>query len=98
MRRLGVYFVAALVLALCAYVAFLLWQRLGTADEITAVLLTGILAAIIALWGIYSQRAITRRQVTLEHIATLEADGDLIKARLKFAELIKGGNIAQWAA
>jgi Domain of unknown function (DUF4760) len=97
MRRLGVVLFLLLVLALCAYAAYSLFVRYQTPDETTAVLAIGLIAAVVAIWGIYGQRAITRRQVTLEHIAKLESDADQIKARLKFAELVKAGNIAQWA-
>jgi hypothetical protein len=74
---------------------FIRWSGLTDAQ---AILLTGFLAAVIAVWALFSQRAITRRQVTFEHIARLEADGDSIKARLKVAELTVAGNLAQWAA
>ena len=54
-----------------------------------AILATGFAAAVVAIWGIISQRAITRRQVTLEHISRQEGDKELIEARSKFILLAK---------
>src|SRR5215470_650311 len=65
---------------------FIPWPYTG---EVAAILLTGLLAVIVAVWAIYSQRAIARRQCTLEHTARLEADGDLIRMRRTFRELAK---------
>jgi hypothetical protein len=62
-----------------------LWKI--TEQEAGAALWVGLLAAIIAIWGVISQRAITRRQVTMEHIAKAEADRDLIGARERFISL-----------
>jgi hypothetical protein len=96
-KRLGVLFLVAISLAISTAALYLLWAHFFAPDDASAILVTGIIATMVALWGIYSQRAITRRQVTLEHISKLESDGDLIRARLKFGELVKDGNLAQWA-
>jgi hypothetical protein len=79
------------------------WPQVSTyipqIGDAGAILITGMLAAIVAVWGIYSQRAITRRQVTLEHIARLESDGDLIKARKGFKAATKSAEgIERFAA
>ncbi len=67
-------------------------------NEVGAVFLTGGIASLIAIWGVLSQRAIARRQVTLDHIAHLESDRDIIEARKRFVELAKApGGLAKWA-
>jgi hypothetical protein len=67
-------------------------------NEVGAVFVTGAVASVIAIWGVWSQRAITRRQVTLDHIAHLESDRDIIEARKRFVELAKEpGGLAIWA-
>ena len=58
----------------------------------------GMLAAVIAIWGIITQRAISRRGATLNHIAKAEWDGDVIASRKKFIQLAKAeGGLAHWA-
>ena len=67
-------------------------------NEVGAVFVTGAIASLIAIWGILSQRAITRRQATLDHITHLESDRDIIEARKTFVELAKNpGGLAVWA-
>jgi hypothetical protein len=67
-------------------------------NEVGAVFVTGAIASLIAIWGVLSQRAITRRQVTLDHISHLESDRDIIEARKRFVELAKEpGGLARWA-
>ena len=67
-------------------------------NEVGAVFVTGVVASLIAIWGILSQRAITRRQATLDHITHLESDRDIIEARKIFVELAKKpGGLAVWA-
>jgi hypothetical protein len=67
-------------------------------NEVGAVFITGGIASLIAIWGVWSQRAITRRQVTLNHISHLESDRDIIEARKRFVELAKApGGLAAWA-
>jgi hypothetical protein len=55
--------------------------------EAGATLWIGGAAALIAIWGVISQRAIARRQVTMDHIASIEADRDLIAARARYISL-----------
>lgn len=67
-------------------------------DIVGAVLLSGAGAATVAVWGIFTQRAIARRRTTFDHIAASDQDGDVIKARNKFIELAKApGGLAPWA-
>jgi hypothetical protein len=59
---------------------------------------TSGLAALIAVWGVISQRQISRRKTTLELIARNEADHDIIAARTTFTNLAKAKvGIAKWA-
>lgn len=67
-------------------------------NDVGAILVSGGLAAAIALWGVTSQRAITRRRSTLELIARAEADKDIIAARTKFIELARcNGGLEKYA-
>lgn len=52
-----------------------------------ATYIIGLIAAIIAIYGILSQRQIARRTNTLEYIRSQEADTDVIKARNNFLNL-----------
>ena len=67
-------------------------------DIVGAVLVSGGVGAGVAIWGLLSQRAITRRKTTFDHIAASDRDGDVIGARNKFIELAKKqGGLAPWA-
>jgi hypothetical protein len=78
---------------------------LKTIDATAATLVAGLiaagvaaLAATIAIWGVYSQRVITRRQATIEHIARLKADRSIQDTIQQFIQLSSGpNNLAQWA-
>ncbi|MBB5744658.1 DUF4760 domain-containing protein [Brevundimonas variabilis] len=83
--------------------AFALVQSRGSDPQATlfigylgaAVALT---AALIAIWGVYSQRVLTRRQTTIQHIAALRADSSIQATVQKFIELSRGNqNLAKWA-
>jgi Domain of unknown function (DUF4760) len=67
-------------------------------NNVGATLVIGLLAAAMAAWGIFTQRAVARRRATLDLISSLERDGDVIAARSKFIELAKSeGGLANWA-
>lgn len=77
----------------------------ATRTEVAATLMIGfgaagltVAATFIAIWGVYSQRWITRRQTTVQHLFALKADAS-IQANL--ATLIKAArgdqNLAAWA-
>jgi hypothetical protein len=67
-------------------------------NQVDAVLLIGLCAGLIAIWGIISQRDISRRRATIEYIAKTEIDNDMIKARRDFVELARAsGGLAPWA-
>lgn len=55
--------------------------------EAQATIITGLIgavialiAAIVAIWGIISQRALARKQLTFQHLAQSESDGSFQKA------------------
>lgn len=54
-----------------------------------AIYLTGAGAVGAAIWALFSQRIIARRQCTFEHIAASESDHDQIAGRKNFRELSK---------
>jgi len=65
---------------------------------VEAALVTGGIAALIAIWGVLTQRQIARRRATLDLLTKSEADSDIIAARRKFIELAKApGGLAAWA-
>lgn len=58
----------------------------------------GGVTAIIAIWGVVTQRQIARRRATLDHMSRSESDVALIAAKKKFHELARySGGLAQWA-
>ena len=58
----------------------------------------GLIGAVVAVWGIHTQRMIARRRATFDHIAKSESDADLIAAKRKFVELAKQeGGLSVWA-
>lgn len=68
-------------------------------NEVSAVVATAGVAAVIAIWGILSQRSITARAATLEFIRQSESDHDLIKARAEFARLaLEDDGLGKWAS
>lgn len=57
-----------------------------------------IAATIIAVWGVYTQRAITRRQTTVQHLFALKADAATQANRKTLIEASRGNqNLAKWA-
>jgi Domain of unknown function (DUF4760) len=73
-------------------------DRAAWTPEVWAVLLTGLTATIIAIWGVFSQRLIASRKATIELIARNEADADLIEAHKDFVKIsLASGGTAKWA-
>ncbi|OAO02587.1 hypothetical protein A8B75_11640 [Sphingomonadales bacterium EhC05] len=60
---------------------------MASLGEVEAILLTATIAAILAVWGIITQRVVARRVATLNHLARVDADNDLIDARKMFIKL-----------
>jgi len=68
-------------------------------NEVSAVLVTALIAAVIAVWGVMSQRALAARQATILHLARWEADRELLKARVSFDRALRAeGGLGVWAA
>lgn len=66
--------------------------------EITGTVFVGIIAALIAVWGVFTQRAIASRRATIDFIARSEADHDLMAARKTFITLAKTSGLFPYAA
>ncbi len=67
-------------------------------NEVHAILVSALLAAFVAVWAIFSQRAITSRQTTLEFIRASEADRNNVEARQLFNKLAKDEDgLGKWA-
>lgn len=66
---------------------------MASISEIEAILLTAVGALLVAVWGVITQRVVTRRSTTLAHLSRMDSDNDLIQARDKFIELtaVAGG-------
>ena len=66
--------------------------------EVGAIFSSAALAAVIAVWGVISQRSITRRQQTMQHMTKVDSDKDMIAARKQFIDLAKKpGGLSPWA-
>lgn len=56
------------------------------------------IGAAIAIWGVITQRIIARRKATLDHLARLDSDKDLLDARETFTRLNEDpGGLSKWA-
>lgn len=68
-------------------------------NEVQAVFITALVAAVIAIWGIFSQRAIAARQTTIAYIRDGERDHDMIKARQTFQRLAREPDgLSRWGS
>jgi hypothetical protein len=95
----GVIFFSVVAIAAAVVVAYLISLAWALSPEAGAVLLTGVAGVAAAIWALYSQRSITRRQTTFDHIARTEADGDLIRGLITFREMAKKPEgLVVWAA
>lgn len=54
-------------------------------------------AALIAIWGVVGQWAISSRQLTIQYIRQVETDADFIKALEKFNEAASCGDMVKYA-
>ena len=69
------------------------WLQFG------AIIGAAVIAAIVAAWGVFSQRAIARRTLTLNHMSQIDSDRDYINARKLFIkEAGRRGGLSRWAA
>jgi hypothetical protein len=65
---------------------------------VDATFIIGGIAALIAIWGVISQRQIARRRATLDYIATSKSNRELIAARREFVNIAKKGGLDLLAA
>lgn len=57
-----------------------------------------VVGALVAIWGVQTTRAVARRRATMDHMARVDMDEDMIGARKKFITLAKAnGGLAVWA-
>ncbi len=61
------------------------------------IVLTGSLAAMLAIWGVISQRQISRRKSTFDYIGKLTNDPDWISAADEFAKCVENGTLESLA-
>jgi Domain of unknown function (DUF4760) len=65
---------------------------------VDAAFLTAGIAALIAIWGVVTQRQIASRRAILDYIVSWKSNRELIAARRKFIELAKSpGGLGPWA-
>jgi Domain of unknown function (DUF4760) len=64
---------------------------MASLSEVEAILITATLAALLATWGVITQRLVTRRLTTVQRLTELEADLDMINARKLFNTLSAAG-------
>lgn len=68
-------------------------------NEVQAVFITAGVAALIAFWGVFSQRAITARQTTIQYLRASEQDHEMVAARRRFQELARQpAGLGVWGA
>jgi hypothetical protein len=85
-------------------VAIMAYRGLPGTPSAATVLMGSIAATIATAALLVSWRTVragrhnAKATVTFQHIARTQADGDFIKARAKLRQLVKDGNIGQWAA
>jgi hypothetical protein len=85
----------ALALLIIAILSRPHWPAWGYSAEVAAALVAAALGGVIAVWAIYSQRAITRRQVTLEMLSENESEGTRTGNRQKYRQLARDPQILQ---
>ena len=66
-----------------------------TAQTIST-LAVGTVGTLVALWGIYTQRAIARRRATLDLLVKQETDKDIIEATNFFISVCKAGKLLDY--
>jgi hypothetical protein len=72
---------------------------MASLNEVEAIFVTAVLAAILAIWGIITQRVVARRLATLEYFSRVDNDRDMIAARLKFSQLTQeDGDLISYAS
>lgn len=72
---------------------------MASLSEVEAILLTALVAAALALWGVITQRVVSRRSATLDYLWEIDSDRDILEARETFIRVTKeDGGIARYAS
>lgn len=61
------------------------------------VVITALIASLVAIWGVVSQRLISRRKATADLIFTIANDRDSIQAQNQFAKSKEAGDLESYA-
>lgn len=64
---------------------------MASLSEVEAILITAAVAATLAAWGVVTQRLVSRRLTTIQHLTATAADSDMIEARKTFNALSEPG-------
>jgi hypothetical protein len=64
---------------------------MASINEVEAIFVTALLAAAIAVWGIITQRVVSRRLATLDYFSRVDNDRDIVEARKLFVKLTSEG-------
>lgn len=59
---------------------------MASLSEVEAILITAFLATLLTVWGIITQRVISRRLATLDYFSRVDNDRDIIEARKLFVK------------
>lgn len=71
---------------------------MASVSETEAIFLTAVVAALLAVWGVITQRIVARRAATLDFVSRMDTDKDLINARAIFLKTAKeDGGLAVFA-
>lgn len=65
---------------------------MASINEVEAIFVTALIATVIAIWGVITQRIVSRRTATLEYFSRIDNDKDLIDARKTFSAITKSGS------
>lgn len=60
-------------------------------NEVEAIFVAALLAGILTVWGIITQRVVARRLATLDYFARVDNDKDIIQARKLFVKVTAEG-------
>lgn len=66
--------------------------------ETGAILITALVAILVAVRAIMNERAIARTSLAFDSFSRTLWDRDYLKARKKFIEIRNGGDLAKWSA
>ena len=70
---------------------------MASAGEVGAILISAVLATLVAIWAIITTRVVQRRAATMDHITRIATDRDMIAAREAFIVLTEEtGGLAKY--